>query len=120
MTAATKWRVHMAVRTQLAAAVVAAVAAVTVATATAAPPRLHSCGKVSIAGKSWAVLSVAVPCPRAKTLVKKIAAKPHPVTRLYAGTFLGMKCIDASKGGKRYINCLSPKADRQVVGGTGL
>jgi hypothetical protein len=110
----------MTVRMRVAAAAVAAVAGATSSAATAAPPRLHSCGKISIAGKSWAVLSVAVPCPRAKTLVKKIAAKPHPATRLYPGTYLGMKCIDASKGGKRYINCLSPKADRQVVGGTGL
>ena len=85
----------MKTRIILATAVVAAVAAGGSSAAHSGTPVSRSCGATTIAGKPWLILAVGVPCSSAKTLIRKLAAKPLPkpaIPGIYPGTYLGMRC----------------------------
>jgi len=96
-------------------ALVAVVAAATAATASAA---IRECGRVTAGGRSWQVAAHGVACPAAKTLVRKLAPKPRPLTKpAYPGTFLGMHCSElGGTGRKREIACTGP--GKEVFGVT--
>jgi hypothetical protein len=69
---------------------------------------LHTCGSVSAGGATWRVgTSSAVSCASARSVVKKLGAKPTPPRShpYYAGLYLGMRCLGAKVGGKRLIDC---------------
>jgi len=107
----------MTVRMILATAVAGALAAGSTSAATGATSALRSCGTISIAGKPWAIVAQGVSCASAKTLIRKLAAMPHPASHIYPGIYMGMRCVDGSKPGKPAVTCLSPSADKQVGGG---
>ncbi len=57
---------------------------------------------------TWQVsASSAVPCAGARSLVKKLGAKPTPPVTLpyYSGIYLEMRCLGAKKNGTRLIDC---------------
>jgi hypothetical protein len=98
-------------RIAAAASVSAAIAACAVGGATAATrtvAALHRCGAVAAGGATWQIsASSVVPCASARSIVKKLGAKPTPPVTLpyYSGIYLGMRCLGAKKSGNRLIDC---------------
>lgn len=69
---------------------------------------LDRCGVVAAGAVVWHVsASSVVPCAGARSIVKKLAAKPTPPVTLpyYSGIYLGMRCLGAKKNGNRLIDC---------------
>jgi hypothetical protein len=91
--------------------VLAAAAACSAGGAGAAPrtaASLHRCGGVAAGGVTWKVsASSVVPCASARSIVKKLGAKPTPPVTVpyYSGVYLGMRCLGAKKNGNRLIDC---------------
>ena len=98
--------------TILATAVVAAAAAA--AGASAETTAFRVCPPAPIAGRSWTIVTLGVPCSKASGLVRRLAGAPRPASRLYPGTYDGMRCLNASDADGRAFTCLSGDAQRQV------
>jgi hypothetical protein len=93
----------------------AGLAAVAASPAVAVP---HSCGTISVKGKTWTVTAVGLSCAAAKGVVRTLAAKPLPPRVHYAGRYLGMGCLGGKKGGRTGIECGGTGA-RLIVAFTG-
>jgi len=95
-------------RQMLIAAVAAAIVAGSATAATRTSAALHRCGSVAAGGATWQVsASSVVPCASARSIVKKLGARPTPPpTRpYYAGLFSGMRCLGGDVKGKRLLDC---------------
>lgn len=108
----------MKLRITVLAVVVAAAAAAT-GTASAAPAAFRSCGNVKAAGATWALITTGgISCGTAKPLLKKLAGKPHPGIATRLGNYIGLKCVEFSRGKTREIACSSVDGRRTVIGVT--
>ena len=107
----------MTARIILVTALVAAVTAVVATTAMSAPAVFKNCGGLAAGGHQWTVTSVAVTCPRAKGLVRKLATKSHPAAIEYKfpGSYLGMGCTEIQGNGQREINCSNRTSTKVVL-----
>lgn len=102
----------MRARALLAVVGVAVTVAATASAAMSGTTTLQRCGTVTFDGKALPVFAQGVPCSTAKTLIKKLAAKPHPgrPIHVYPGTYLGMRCKYSNQIGKS-IGVLCNNAD---------
>jgi hypothetical protein len=97
----------------------AIVAAVAVASASAASTAFKNCGTVKSGGATWSVVAAGgVSCTAAKPLIRKLAKKPHPSPGTPLGTYLGLKCVEFAGNGKREIACTSIDGRKSVFGVT--
>jgi hypothetical protein len=90
------------------AALVVAVVSGSATAGTRAHAAVRSCGSVAAGGTTWQVsASSVVPCAGARSIVRKLGAKPTPprTNPYYSGLFSGMRCLGAHVNGKRLIDC---------------
>jgi hypothetical protein len=85
-----------------AAVIVTVVLALAAATAQSGRARtsLGTCPAKAVAGAKWRVLNTTgVPCGTAYGIVARLAARRIPASRIYAGTYAGMRCFGGPSPG---------------------
>jgi hypothetical protein len=86
-------------RAAVVATVVAAVAAAS-AQGSGARTELGTCSAKNVAGAKWTVLITRnVSCGSAYGIVGRLAARKIPASRVYRGTYGGMRCFGGPKPG---------------------
>jgi hypothetical protein len=85
----------------------------------------RNCGTIAAGGKSWLVLTINLPCPQAKTPMRKLAAKPPrgvSKTAQYPGKHLGMTCVyhHPQKGHMGQVYCLGTAPYKIATASAGL
>jgi hypothetical protein len=98
-----------------AAAISAGAGSAGAAAAPAATPVLAKCGSVTAGGTTWQVGARGISCASAKSIVKKLGARPTPPLLFYPGSYLGMRCLRGKQNGVRAIVCLGANRTRQLV-----